>query len=137
MALDKILPKDGSEVEDNTYYQLTGVSLRKINDLIDVVNALVKESNMHEIQIDELQMCVDKLGLKNGFTIVNDYYAEQRKWIGCLCKFWNYDDDKGVFDILIEVDSNYRTIPFVGYGGGSYAHCEPVRPDDDIIYKKD
>lgn len=93
----------------------------KINELVDAVNGILDYAPLEMAMKAEPEPA--------------DPYAEQRKWIGCLCKFWNFDDDKGVFDILIEVDSNYRTIPFVGYSGGSFAHCEPVKPDDDIIYK--
>lgn len=64
-----------------------------------------------------------------------DPYAEQRKWIGCLCRFWF--DNKKQADIGILGDINEDDIhPYFNADlGHDYKCCEPVKPDDDIIYK--
>ena len=101
----------------------------KINELVDVVNALVEENNIHERQIDELQM---KLESKKCETPVEPY-VEQRKWVGKLCWFWDFKRVNAVIGVLtaFEIDEPH----FRKDGLGWYEHCEPVKPDDDIIYK--
>lgn len=91
----------------------------KFNEIIDVVNALVEENNIHEKQIDKLQMKQD------------DKYAEQKKWIGKLCRCWDSNIDGDVWGILQDIKDN-KTEKYYLYGIG-YEHCEPVRPDDSII----
>lgn len=55
------------------------------------------------------------------------------KLIGKLCKFWDSDEtDKVVGTLEGTQDNEYRFIRLEGF---AYMHCEPVRPDDDMIYK--
>lgn len=110
----------GRDIYENT-------ALAKLNEVIDAVN--------------ELQTKVNKLAQNINFAQpevkenVQDKFAEQRKWICKLCWFW-YDDkaDKvvgiltGVFD---EADRPFER----NIDQTLYKHCEPVKPDDDIIYK--
>lgn len=99
--------------------------MRKINELIDVVNTLVEENNVHEKQIDELQMKEPA-----------DPFAEQRKWIGKLCRFWDdYGEEDKVIDVLSHIDTSGRYVYVMCDHQVHYQHCEPVKPDDDIIYK--
>lgn len=102
--------------------------INKINELCDVVNALVEENNIHEKQIDELQM-----------KEPSDPYTEQRKWIGKVCRFRDehFEPDCWDYGVLEEIDdkdpvtgSNFRSSD--GYW---YDFCEPVKPDDSIIYQ--
>lgn len=119
----------------------------KINELIGVVNkletmakntntvlnSLVEENNIHEKQIDELQM---KLAPEKCETA--DPYAEQRKWIGCVCRFWYDNPNDTVLDYLGKIQTGENGLEY--YGKETYdwfPHCEPVKPDDDIIYKKE
>lgn len=109
-----------------------GGIINKINELVDAVN--------------ELTSCVGQLGVEFiepkpvEFTEPNlaDPYAEQRKWRGKLCKFWD-DRDKPencVYDILCNIfDLHHEDCPFQCGNGEWYEYCEPVKPDDDIIYK--
>lgn len=95
----------------------------KINELVDVVNALIKENNIHEKQVDELQM-----------KKTSDPFAEQRKWIGKLCWFWDNKKEDGFYCVLGRIDKDDE-YPYVrqGYWDARYKHCEPV--SEDLIYK--
>ncbi len=106
----------------------------EIQEWIGILEAVRKSVNVHEKQIDELQM---KLEPEKCETPA-DPYAEQRKWIGKLCKFWDNSDEPEncVYDILCNIfDSHHEDCPFQCGNGEWYEYCEPVKPDDDIIYK--
>lgn len=107
----------------------------KINELVAAVN--------------ELTNCVGQLGVE--FTNptppenvrpdvesrpenMQDPFVEQRKWIGKLCKFWDYEDEEKWFSTLEHIDKN-SPYPYCASGDWWYKHCEPVKPDDDIVYK--
>ena len=125
--------------------------VEEINELVDAVNAIQKEReaerfeiqewigileavresvNIHEKQIDELQMKVEPEKCK----ISVDPYTEQRKWIGKLCKFRDNYEDKWHFGVLEEIYER-SDFPFGDFDNFEWAICEPVKPDDDIIYK--
>ena len=102
--------------------------VKKINDLIDTVN--------------ELQMKVNKLAPNINFAQpevkenVQDKFAEQRKWIGKVCWFWDDDNTSSSCGILTSIDTEtFKEPQFVCNDEYDYEHCEPVKPDDDIIYK--
>ena len=97
-----------------------------------VLESLVEENNIHEKQIDELQMKVEP----EKCEIHIDQYAEQQKWIGRLCKFWDYDGEEKWFSALEHIDKN-SPYPYCASGDWWYKHCEPVGLDDLIIYKGD
>ena len=101
--------------------------IKKINEIIELLNAIV-------VDVDGIK-CID--GSKKAEPA--DPYAEQRKWIGKLCKFWFADAEHPTFGILDFVDAGPHPEPFhINCGEseqGWYPHCEPVKPDDDIIYK--
>lgn len=140
----------GRDIYENT-------ALAKLNEVIDAVNkletmakntntvleSLVQENNIHEKQIDELQMKLEPEKCETRAENVQDKFAEQRKWIGKLCRFWNkteYTDDLYGFLTDIVPTNKYKAednyfVPFKDEFGSFYEHCEPVKPDDDIIYK--
>lgn len=125
----------------------------KINELVDAVNNqqiqlnnhecrlldLQNQINEHDQEIDDCAATVSKMEnvAKNGNFAKNaqDTFAEQRKWIGKLCWFWDEDRKDAFCDVLgyIDKDSKYPYVNVDCYSG--YKHCEPVKPDDDIIYK--
>ena len=150
--------------------------VEKINQLIDAVNSIQKEReaerfeiqewigileavrksvNVHEKQIDELQMKVEPekceipadrmIGcttldipesyneLHKAAENVQDKFAEQRRWIGKLCWFSNGDgfDEVGY---LTEIDPDMPEAKFRCNCHDYYEECKPVKPDDDIIY---
>ena len=97
----------------------------KINELVDAVNEL-------KTKVEIAEECLHP-------TAKVDPYAEQRKWIGKLCRFKNnfYEPDWWEYGILTDIlnvdpvtDSAFRSSD-----GHCYDMCEPVKPDDDITYK--
>lgn len=137
----------GRDIYENT-------ALAKINEVIDAVNTIQKEReaerfeiqewigileevrksvNIHEKQIDELQM---KLEPEKCETPV-DPFAEQRKWIGKLCRFWDTNIGENVWGILggIDFSENEKYPYWCDQLQEQYQNCEPVKPDDAIIYK--
>ena len=114
----------------------------KINELVDAVNGLQEMCKSCDNQIGILAEQIAKLQHDNSEKAncqenVQDKFAEQRKWIGKLCKFWNFKDGAVDIGILKAVDNLTPTIPYINDIDCSYAYCEPVKPDDDIIYKKE
>lgn len=111
-----------------------GECLEKIDEIIGVVNALEEcvdslrdMVNIHEKEIDKLQMEIAPEKCD---------YEDEKDWIGKLCKFrdggyapWQY----GILtDITPGVEFPYwmRDIEF--------AECQPVSEEEfkDVIYKK-
>lgn len=113
----------------------------EIQEWIDILEAVRKSVNIHEKQIDELQMKVNKLAPNINFAQpeVKDKFAEQRKWIGKLCKFWEDEDEGYVYEILIDIEDDGSDYPYKMTDEDSenwtmsYKHCEPV--SEDLIYK--
>ena len=99
--------------------------IQKINELVDVVN--------------ELQATISKMGnvAENGNFAKNaqDPYAEQRKWIGKLCRVRDKLDAKWNYRILKSVDKTISTHPFWDAEDYEWEICEPVSQDDFVIYK--
>ena len=118
--------------------------IKKLNELIDAVN-LLQCKNVHiESDLQDLMYPKEIKGeLGENVTISKpekcetpaDPYAEQRKWIGKLCRFWddNYKITKH-FGILTRIDET-AIVRYEADNGFWYCACEPVKPDDDIIYK--
>ena len=127
----------------------------KINELVDAVNTIQKEReaerfeiqewigileavrksvNIHEKQIDELQMKLEPEKCEPA-----DTYAEQKKWIGKLCRFW--DDDAFItsndwaYGMLTSIDKGMQ-YQYCCNEISNFKHCEPVKPDDDVIYQE-
>jgi hypothetical protein len=101
--------------------------IQKVNELIDAVNVL-------QAQVAILE----EHAHPTATTEPADPYAEQRKWRGKLCKFWDDSDEPEncVYDVLCNIfDLHHEDCPFQCGNGEWYEYCEPVKPDDDIIYK--
>ena len=101
-----------------------GECLEKLNEVIDAVNELQARTAI-----------LEEHAHPTAKTPV-DPFAEQRKWIGKLCRMNPYDWGL-VWDykILERINENNPDLPFVATDGDRYKVCEPVKPDDDIIYK--
>lgn len=99
----------GRDIYENT-------ALAKINELVDAINGILDYAPLE-------------------MAIKAEPYAEQRKWIGKLCCFWD-DNSKIIkhFGILTRIDET-AIVRYEAENGFWYCACEPVKPDDDIIYK--
>ena len=129
--------------------KIGGTTFReKINELVDAVNELqlsikpILEERESGIKVyEEAQdmydnAILDALKDKQVDVVVEpaDPYAEQRKCIGCLCKFRDTYEAKWHFGILEEI-YQHSDFPFGDSENFEWAICEPVKPDDDIIFK--
>lgn len=120
----------GRDIYENT-------ALAKINELVDKVNDLTTNLDGQARTLVEQQAKISILeehAHPTATTKPADPYAEQRKWIGKLCKFWDYDGEEKWFSILEHIDKN-SPYTYCASGDWWYKHCELVKPDDDIIYK--
>lgn len=79
--------QNGIDNQQLTHCFMSARALVKLNDLIDIVNALVEENNIHEKQIDELQM---KVG-----------HMED----GVVCKVFDNTNSKTQRDLEIAIDA--------------------------------
>lgn len=119
---------------------------QKINEVIVAVNkletmakntntvleSLIEENNIHEKQIDELQMKLEPEKCEP-----QDHFAEQRKWIGCVCRFWYDNPNDTLLDYLDKIQTGKNGVVqyYSKESGDWFPHCEPILPTDDIIYK--
>lgn len=119
---DKVIGKIGCDLRE---------IMDKLNEVVDAVNEIMtwrfetdEESPAENVQPDA----------ETRPENVQDKFAEQRKWIGKLCRFrdnpaceWKY----GILEKIYE-DADF---PFWDTDCYEYAECELVKPDADIIYK--
>lgn len=128
----------------------TETMLKNINT---TVGSLITDNNIHEKQIDGLKTRDEELAERINYTLAKatgdkevlklldekhkpvDRFAEQRKWVGKLCRCWDSDINDDIWGILQDIKDN-KTEKYYLYGIG-YEHCEPVKPDDDIVYKEE
>ena len=118
----------------------------EIQEWIGILEAVRKSVNVHERQIDKLQMKLEPEKCKtrpenvqpdaeSRPENVQDKFAQYRDWAGKLCRFWNVDKDKAIYGILEEVKADWA-YRFQKKGENYlFDHCEPVKPDEDIIYR--
>ena len=111
----------------------------KINELVDAVNGILAIQEQYETIYNEdiVPMLTPQNEAPDGDDAIQevihaDPYAEQRKWIGKLCRCWDSNINDDVWGILQDIKDN-KTEKYYLYGIG-YEHCEPVKPDDDIIF---
>lgn len=115
-----------------------GEMQEKINELVDAVNALVYKNDDDSDWYDDVQIRSENVQpvAKTRSENVQDKFSEQRKWIGKLCWFWDDDNTNSSCGILTSIDTEtFKEPQFVCNDEYDYEHCEPVKPDDDIIYK--
>lgn len=117
----KITSRDGAFINADCNAKIINTLVRKINELVDAVNGILDYAPLEMAMKAEPEPA--------------DQYAEQRKWIGKLCRFW--DDNCRItkhFGILTRIDET-AIVRYEAGNGFWYCDCEPVKPDDDIIYK--
>ena len=110
----------------------------KINELVDAVNELQEmckscdnQIGISAEQIAELQH--DDSEKVNCQENVQDKFAEQRKWIGKLCWFWDDDKKDGSYGILGYIKEGWKRCYVQKGHYFAYEHCEPA--SEDLIYK--
>lgn len=95
----------------------------KINELVDAVNKIMT----WRFETDDEP--AENATISKMENV--DPYAEQRKWIGKMCQFWDYAYEHDYFDTLKGITDDGL---FIGHNG-SWKHCKPIKSDDPIIYK--
>ena len=104
----------------------------KINELVDAVNSLQTANTHIQNDLHEMRHSKTKIRAEN----VQNKFAEQRKWIGCICRFWFDNPDDTVLDYLGKIQTGENGLEY--YGKETYdwfPHCEPILPTDKAIYK--
>ncbi len=108
----------------------------KINDLIDAINHhedIIRQIGEWGSSKGECLWCENITDFAN-----KDLCAEQKKWVGKLCRFWYSNEkyaDLGILQAITPANTPNKYLKKDSYKW--YSNCEPVLPDDDIIYKKD
>lgn len=98
----------------------------KINELVDAVNNIV---SVQEKLIDS------RFVVETKHEAPADPYAEQRRWIGKLCWFWiSGKNNKNHYGKLKQIDP-FSKHHYTDEDLACWDFCEPVKPDDDIIYR--
>lgn len=66
-----------------------------------------------------------------------DPFEEYKKWVGKLCLFGFVDEGDAGYMILEKFNDTSIMCGnrFIASDNIGYRFCEPVRPDDDVIYK--
>lgn len=119
----------------------------KINELIDAINFIMEEfpEQTHALsmaiknnteKIEKIDPAKTTYNVAAGqMEFKEDPYAEQRKWAGKLCWFWEDDPNDKIVDVLSHIDTA-RLCPFIQCDHQiGWSNCEPVKPTDDIIFK--
>ena len=110
---------------DSNHCQVRKDLVGKINELVDAVNVL-------QAQVAILEEHAHP-------TAKTDPYAEQRKWIGKLCWFWDDNKSDKTLGILTTIDNDCGMSDQCPYWNDTeknwFENCEPFKSDDDIIFK--
>lgn len=139
-------------------YPDTTALVGKINELVDAVNGILdyaplemamkaepEDKGYIKLDNDSLQKFLKAHPEYNNKGVIEipkkepaDPYAEQRKWIGKVCWFWDEEEEEKIFGILTTIDSDCGLSDMCPYWNGTtsnwFEHCEPVKPDSEIIY---
>lgn len=110
----------------------------KINELVDVVNGILDYAPLEMAMKAEPEKCETRAenvqsDTESRLENVPDLDI-QLSWIGHLCRFWDYDKIESTYAILDDINV-WCEHPYRKSNGNQYKHCEPVKPDDNIIFK--
>lgn len=110
----------------------------KINELVDAVNALQSgDKTKPEIpadQICDVTAIIERLKRTWTKFAPKMQYAEQRKWIGKLCRFWNDEDHTEIYYEVLTCITR-KGLYYTEGLGETFDNCEPITADDELIYK--
>jgi hypothetical protein len=118
----------------------------EIQEWIGILEAVRKSVNIHEKQIDKLQTTNTHIqndlyemrhsNTKTRAENMQDKFAEQRQWIGCVCRFWFDNPNDTLLDYLDKIQTGKNGVEYYAKESGDwFPHCEPVLPTDNAIYK--
>jgi len=113
----------------------------KINELVDAVNNQQIQLNNHECRLLDLQNQINEHdkdsdwydGQTRSENVQDDEIEQAEKWIGKLCWFSQIYECHQHIAILKRISESGLYV--TDDGELHYAYCEPVKPDDDIIYR--
>lgn len=106
--------------------------INKLNELCDIINAIIIDVDGTKC-VDGSKAPADNSEKANCQENVPDLDI-QLSWIGYLCRFWDNNKIESTYAILDDINV-WCEHPYRKSNGNQYKHCEPVKPDDDIIYK--
>lgn len=118
----------------------------KINELVDAVNNQQIQLNNHECRLLDLQNQINEHDQEDEDSDWYDDpkyreqpvdpYAWQRKWVGCICRFWYDNPNDTLLDYLDKIQTGKNGVEYYAKECGDwFPHCEPVKSTDDAIYK--
>lgn len=143
-----------TEAENNARIRAThesniNTNKKKINNIETQTDVIFNRIDMLNFAILDLHTpdgenkAINNIKKQTKKTEPADPYAEQRKWLGKLCKFWNNGDkpEDYVYGIFYNIFDRYpecpEDCPFQCGNGEWYEYCEPVKPNDNVIYNGD
>lgn len=128
-----------------------------LREIMDKLNEVIEAANKHEdiirqigewgtskgeclwcenltaVNLDDRMIGCTTLDIPESYK--TDPFARQRQWIGKLCWFWDEDRKDAFCEVLGYIDENSKYPYVIVDWNSGYKHCEPVKPDSDIIYK--
>lgn len=60
--------------------------------------------------------------------------SKEMSYIGCLCKFWDYDISSYCIGVLRKIE-NESSLKYVTHQGTSWLHCAPMKPEEVKFYQ--
>ena len=129
----KITSRDGSFINVECNTKIINTLIQKINELVDAVNEIMT----WRFETDEDSDWYDdpKHREQPAENVQVDEIEQAEKWIGKLCWFSQIYECHQHIAILKRISESGLYV--TDDGELHYAYCEPVKPDDDIIYKGD
>ena len=108
--------------------------LLKVDELVDAVNRhedIIRQIGEWGSSKNECLWCEDITNFANKVL-----YDKQKRWIGCVCRFWYDDPNDTLLDYLSEIKTGKNGIEYYAKESGDwFPNCEPILPTDNAIYK--
>lgn len=114
--------------------------MQKINELVNAVNELQKNSTISKMEkIETPTENVQEDPESGQVDVLKWLRGEEYQWVGCLCELWSGNSKNHRYGILKGIAKNtykgHKTIHKYQALSMSFEHCKPVKPDDDVIFK--
>lgn len=135
---DKVFKSEDGSTVTLPGQNLPETAFNKINELVCAVNEIQRElETINCAMLDLATPSGENKALKaldNQTKQPTETYAEQHRWIGRLCRFWDDGCDVTEISVLKLIDETDDT-PFLNIDGTCWQHCEPIKPNDPLIYR--